>query len=127
MEIDNFDEIKSILKFPDNDTFYDLQIIRRGKDHPNMAAANRTIKSYYISDEKDLDRLKDEIIDMCQFFGARAYIYPQPRSIQKTVLFQIQYIGQRCCEGTFQKIWKSWATSSGSVKPKSSVWVIDID
>ena len=38
--IDNFDSIKELLDFPNDDTFYDLQIIRRGKDHPNLPSAN---------------------------------------------------------------------------------------
>ena len=42
--IDNFKLIKLLLRFPDDDTYYHLQIIRRGKDHPELPAANRMIK-----------------------------------------------------------------------------------
>ena len=53
--VDNFEYIKEILEFDSDDTFYDLQIIRRGKDHPELASANRTIKSYYICKFESLD------------------------------------------------------------------------
>lgn len=43
--IDNFEQIETLLSFDDSDLFYHLQIIRRGKDHPNLVAANRTIKT----------------------------------------------------------------------------------
>ena len=46
--IDNCEQIETLLSFDDPDLFYHLQIIRRGKDHPNLVAANRTIKTYYI-------------------------------------------------------------------------------
>lgn len=45
--IDNFEFIKPFLKFPNDDIYYHLQILRRGKDHPELPAANRVIKSYF--------------------------------------------------------------------------------
>lgn len=33
--IDNFEQIETLLSFDDPDLFYHLQIIRRGKDHPD--------------------------------------------------------------------------------------------
>jgi hypothetical protein len=47
--IDNFDLIKSLFYFKEaNNLFFHLQVIRRGKDHPNLPAANRTIMTYYV-------------------------------------------------------------------------------
>ena len=46
--IDNFKLIKSLLTFPNDDIYYHLQILRRGKDHPELPAANRMIKAYFI-------------------------------------------------------------------------------
>lgn len=72
--VDNFDIILPLLEFPDDDTYYDLQIIRRGKDHRDMANANRTIKSYYICKLESIVSLKDEIKTLCELFGARGHI-----------------------------------------------------
>ena len=81
--IDNFKLIKLLLRFPDDDIYYHLQIIRRGKDHPELPAANRMIKSYFICSLGGFDYIEDEVKKLCEFFGARAYINLTPKSIKK--------------------------------------------
>ena len=125
--IDNFELITPLLKFPNNDIYYHLQIIRRGKDHPNLPAANRTIKAYFITDVNDLNFYKQEIKDLCKFFEARAYINLAPKSIRKTTMLQLKYLAQRTYEDDFQKIWKSWNTCAVKIKGEESRWVVDID
>ncbi len=125
--IDNFELITPLLKFPNNDIYYHLQIIRRGKDHPNLPAANRTIKAYFITDVNDLNFYKQEIKDLCKFFEARAYINLAPKSIRKTTMLQLKYLAQRTYEDNFQKIWKSWNTCAEKIKGEESRWVVDID
>lgn len=125
--IDNFELITSLLKFPNNDIYYHLQIIRRGKDHPNLPAANRTIKAYFITDVNDLNFYKQEIKDLCKFFEARAYINLAPKSIRKTTMLQLKYLAQRTYEDDFQKIWKSWNTCAIKIKGEEPRWVVDID
>lgn len=125
--IDNFELIIPLLKFPNDDIYYHLQIIRRGKDHPNLPAANRMIKAYFITDVNDLDFYKQEIKDLCKFFEARAYINLAPKSIRKTTMLQLKYLAQRAYEGDFQKIWKSWNTCAEKIKGEESRWVVDID
>lgn len=52
--INNFEQIKSLLKFEDENEFYFLQIIQRKKDHKEsnfklgISNNNRLIKAYYI-------------------------------------------------------------------------------
>ena len=125
--VDNFDIISSLLEFPNNDTFYDLQIIRRGKDHPNLPSANRTIKSYYICEHESLVNLKDEIIKLCELFGARAYINLAPRSKHKVTMMQIAYLATQLYESNLEKIWKAWSTCVGRCKSEKPHWVIDVD
>lgn len=125
--IDNFEIIKSLLEFPNDDIYYHLQILRRGKDHPEMPAANRVIKSYFICSLESLDYVEDEIKKLCEFFGARAYINLAPKSIKKTTMLQLKYLAQRAYEGDFKKIWKSWNTCAGEIKGEESRWVVDID
>ena len=125
--IDNFELITPLLKFPNNDIYYHLQIIRRGKDHPNLPAANRTIKAYFITDVNDLNFYKQEIKDLCKFFEARAYINLAPKSIRKTTMLQLKYLAQRTYEDDFQKIWKSWNTCAVKIKGEEPRWVVDID
>ena len=65
--IDNFELISELIKGnKEKDCFFHLQIIRRGKDHPDLPAANRTIMQYFIEDEIHLSKRKDEIISLCE-------------------------------------------------------------
>ena len=125
--VDNFKLIKSLLEFPNDDIYYHLQILRRGKDHPELPAANRVIKPYFICSLESLDYVEDEIKKLCEFFGARAYINLAPKSIKKTTMLQLKYLAQRTYEGDFKKIWKSWNTCAGEIKGEESRWVVDID
>jgi hypothetical protein len=125
--IDNFKLIKPFLEFPNDDIYYHLQILRRGKDHPELPAANRVIKPYFICSLESLDYVEDEIKKLCEFFGARAYINLAPKSIKKTTMLQLKYIAQRAYEGDFKKIWKSWNTCAGEIKGEESRWVVYID
>ena len=125
--IDNFELIKSFLKFPNDDIYYHLQILRRGKDHPELPAANRVIKAYFICSLEGLDYVEDEVKKLCEFFGARAYINLAPKSIKKTTMLQIKYLAQRAYEGDFKKIWKSWNTCAGEIKGEEPRWIVDID
>lgn len=125
--VDNFELIKPLLKFPNDDIYYHLQILRRGKDHPNLPAANRVIKAYFINQLESIDYLKDEIIGLCDYFGARAYINLAPKSVRMTAALQMKYIAQRMYEGDFKKIWKAWNTCAGEIKGEEPRWVVDID
>ena len=125
--IDNFEIIKPLLEFPNDDIYYHLQILRRGKDHPDMPAANRVIKSYFICSLESLDYIEEEIKKLCEFFGARAYINLAPKSIKKTTMLQLKYLAQRAYEGDFKKIWKSWNTCAGEIKGEKPRWVVDCD
>lgn len=125
--IDNFKLIKPFLEFPNDDIYYHLQVLRRGKDHPELPAANRVIKPYFICSLESLDYVEDEIKKLCEFFGARAYINLAPKSIKKTTMLQLKYLAQRAYEGDFKKIWKSWNTCAGEIKGEESRWVVDID
>ena len=125
--IDNFELIKSLLEFPNDDIYYHLQILRRGKDHLELPAANRVIKPYFICSLESLDYVEDEIKKLCKFFGARAYINLAPKSIKKTTMLQLKYLAQRAYEGDFKKIWKSWNTCAGEIKGEEPRWVVDID
>lgn len=125
--IDNFKLIKPLLIFPNDDIYYHLQILRRGKDHPELPAANRMIKAYFICSLEGLDYVEEEVKKLCEFFEARAYINLAPKSIKKTSMLQIKYLAQRVYEGDFKKIWKSWNTCAGEIKGEEPRWIVDVD
>ena len=125
--IDNFKLIKLLLRFPDDDIYYHLQIIRRGKDHPELPAANRMIKSYFICSLGGFDYIEDEVKKLCEFFGARAYINLTPKSIKKTTMLQLKYLAERAYIGDYKKIWRSWNTCAGEIKGEEPKWIVDCD
>lgn len=55
------------------DKYYVIELIRRGKDNPDMAAANYHFRNYYIYSWLDLDKYEKEIKDVCTLLKMRAY------------------------------------------------------
>lgn len=125
--INNFELIEDELLPDSEDRFYHLQILRRGKDHPDLPAANRVIKAYFINGKDDLAKRRDEIIQLCEHFGARAYINLAPKSVEKMAKFALFNLSERIYTGDYKKIWKVFNTAAGSVPAIISKWVIDID
>lgn len=129
MAINNFELIKSLLsfEFEDDSIYYHLQILRRGKDHPELPSANRCIKAYFICSEGNLDSLEKEIKELCELFKARAYINLSPKSIKKTAALQMKYLAQRMYEGDYKKIWRAWNICAGEIKSEEPRWIVDLD
>lgn len=124
---DNFELIKPLLTFPSDDIYYHLQILRRGKDHPELPAANKMIKAYFICSLEGLDAVEEEVKKLTEFFEARAYINLTPKSLYKTALLNMKYLTQRIYEGDVKKIWKAWNTCAGEIKGMESRFVVDVD
>ena len=85
------------------------------------------IKAYFICSLEGLDYVEQEIKELCDFFGARAYINLAPKSIKKTTMLQLKYLAERAYIGDYKKIWKSWNTCAGEIKGEEPAWIIDID
>ena len=86
--IDNFNLFKELLEFNNEDEFYFLQILVRGKDgHTEKGVngnnKNRLVKYYTIKSVDDLIKKEDEIKKICDALNARAYIHPTKRSFKQ--------------------------------------------
>lgn len=82
--IDNFDIIKPLFYFNEaNNMFFHLQILRRGKDHPELPAANKLIQSWLVRSRKQLENLKNEVVFLCEHYKARAYINVAGKDFEK--------------------------------------------
>lgn len=125
--IDNFKLIEPLLTFPNDDIYYHLQIIQRKKDCPEIGSNNRVIKSYFICKIESLEKIKQEVINLCKLFNARVYINLTPKSLKKTTLLQIKYLSERLYMNDLKKIWKSWNSCAGEIKGEENRWVVDID
>ena len=96
--IDNFDLIKSLVPFGESDNlFLHLQILRRGKDHPELPAANKLMKSWLVRSAEHLDEIKDDVVFLCDHYKARAYISCVPKSIEKLNRLIMRKLADRGC------------------------------
>lgn len=132
-KIDNFDKIKPLLEFPSTDAFYFLQILQRKKDFPGerIGGSNnnsRLIKSYHITSVEHLETHREEIIKLCQVFGARAGINLNPRSFQKVAFKTIQKIADQMSSSDFYSVRKAYDSVCGIYTAEMDKrWLVDID
>lgn len=126
--INNFELINNLIDFTEKDgIFMHTQVIRRGKDHPDMPAANRSIKTYYIQSKQYLLKVKDEIINLCELFKARAYINVTPKHIKKLATLTSSKLAERIHEEDYKKIHRVFESAAGELKGINTRFLIDID
>ena len=130
--VDNFELLRDLYdnnpSSGDEDTFLFGQIMGRKKDGARFVkSSSRIIKDLVFRSPEDFDNKKDEIIEMCEMFGARAYLNINPRSYKAVTIEMaglcLDYIrkGSECASRT------AFATVCGRIKPKHGYWVIDVD
>ena len=87
MIVDNFNVFKKIINTLNEDEFYFVQILIRGKDGHTESGINgnnknRLIKFYTIKSAEHLEKVENEIKSICNAVNARAYIHPTKRSFK---------------------------------------------
>lgn len=127
MKIDNFKQIQAYLEKDDLVYLYEVQVLRRGKDHPELPAANWCVKSIYIKGKEDLIKHQEEIIKLCETFQARAYISMNRKSNRKCLENAIKCYAERLYDGDFKKPEAIWSHAVGTTKPENKWWLIDVD
>lgn len=129
MIIDNFDTIKTLLNF-ENDYFYFIQIIQRKKEIPNLGSNNRIVRSYMISSVEKFDKIKDEVIQLCEMFNARAYIHLNRRRWSNISIECLKHNADLIASGQHEAIKSSLETIVGRNNGEHSTtktWIVDID
>ena len=126
--IDNFDLIKSMMGFEEADNlFMHLQILRRGKDHPDLPAANKLMKSWLVRSAEHLDSLKDEVVFLCEHYKARAYISCVPKSIEKLNRLIMRMLADNQYTGNVINPWHVFNSACGELPGVEKRWVVDVD
>ena len=129
--IDNFSIINKILEFnelnKDTDVYYHLQIIQRKKDIPGLGCNNVLLKAIIIDNEHPLDRFKEDIINLCECYKARAYINVGPKSKKKTAIHMLNDLAKCFEKRDFNYIKRLWNTAAGKVSTIQKRWVVDCD
>ncbi len=127
-EVDNFEQIKSMLVFDSEDDFYHLQILKRKKEHLDLGSNSLVIKTYYISSAEYLEMKRGEIVHLCDFHSARAYINLNRRSFEKMAFNTLKKITDQIMNRDFRSVRKAYESTCGahSNEPHRK-WILDID
>ena len=132
---DNFALIRNYMKglgIPENklainDNVFEIQVLRRGKDHPGLPASNYSFKNYYVDSLESYDRYEDEIKKCCKMFGLRAYVSVNVKSKEKLQLQCLKIIADNLSMGELKKPWKIFYKAFGNTVCKDGRWIVDID
>jgi len=126
-KVDNFDKVKLLMKFEDENDFYFLQILQRKKDNDWMTWNNRVIKNYYIHSMEYLEKRYWEIKELCHIFNARAYIRLSRRNTVSLAKDMIVELWSAFKHSSFNHLRKIYDTCIWRSKWKDKLWIIDID
>jgi len=129
--INNAQQIKQLLDFTIDGTFYMVQIMRRRKDqlkNDSQKGDNITIKNYFIDSYDNFDKKIPEIIDMCECFNARAYIRLNRCFYDKVALETLAITAEYIKNGNNRNVKSVYATACGRrCYDSDKKWIIDID
>jgi hypothetical protein len=124
----NFEIIKPLLNFDDENTFYFIQILKRKKENSEMNKNARVVDNFYIYTIEDLDKLKNKIIDVCVKYNARAYINVNKLNLEKIALYIQKKIIDLIIAKQFKSIKNVYPSVCGKyTSEKTKRWIIDID
>ena len=135
---DNFARYKEFIELagglPENnekgtlDKYYVIELIRRGKDNPDMPAANYHFKNYYIYSWKDYKTFMPEIKQICDLFRLRAYGSVNYKMMSQVALDTISESARRIAAHDYKKFYKIFETCSSKFhERKNNLWILDID
>lgn len=126
--VDNFDLIKRMFYFNEgNDMFFHMQVLRRGKDHPELPAANKLIKSYLVRSREHLESLKEEVIFLCEHYKARAYINVAGKDFDKLNTLLLAKLANNVHLNNVINPIHVLNSAIGELKSRDSKWIVDVD
>lgn len=113
---------------PTDDSYFVVELMRRGKDNPDMPAANYHFKNYYIRKPEDLDKYENEIKALCEVLRLRAYASVNIKSFKQVSLDTMAELARRIANNDYRKNYAVFESCSGSYcHSEDKTWVIDLD
>ena len=126
--IDNFEIVKSLMDFEEKDNmFVHVQVLRRGKDHPELPAVNKLIKAWVVRSREHLDKIKEEVMFLCEHYKARAYVSCAPKSIAKLNTLIMLKLADNQHTGNIINPWHVFNSACGELQGVEKRWVMDVD
>lgn len=132
--VDNFKQIGDYLftqRSPlQEDEFYFLQILVRGKDgnHVSGNNKNRLVKYYTIRSYEQLMDLKKEIVGICKVVNGRAYIHPTRRNFKEVANLVLEGTAKNYVSQHWIGLRGQYSTACGqSYVSSDKQFIIDLD
>lgn len=133
--VDNFEFIGSLLPVVvyNPDVFWNIKIIKRRKENPDLEKNSKMIKTYQVQSNEELQELKPHILKHCIDNNARAYIDLNPKSWKQLAYQELKAIADIIAEERFndtKKVFEKTIDSGARMKLKESWmknWVVDVD
>lgn len=135
---DNFQRYKELITLcgglPDDnekgnlDRYYVVELMRRGKDNPDLPAANYHFRNYYIYSWRDLDRYEQEIKQVCNLLNLRAYCSVGSKRMSQVALDTLAESARRIAAHDYKRFYSIFESCSGKYCDRGDqLWVVDID
>lgn len=132
---DNFNAYKQFITekwsysdLPEGDSYFVVELIRRGKDNPDLPAANYHFKNYYIRKPEDLDKYEQEIKSLCEMLHLRAYASVNIKSFKQVSLDTMAELARRIANNDYRKNYAVFESCSGQYcHSGDKQWVVDLD
>lgn len=108
----------------DGDTFYYTEILDRSKKAGNNKG--RRLRTFYHRTRAEFNEQMPQIIQMCEYFKARAYFRPSSRSFKRVG----QEFAKNMLYASFSENWEGMRHGYSSVCGKTrlgKVWLFDFD
>jgi hypothetical protein len=132
---DNFNAYKQFITekwsysdLPEGDSYFAIELIKRGKDNPDLPAANYHFKNYYIRKPEDLDKYEQEIKSLCEMLHLRAYASVNIKSFKQVSLDTMAELARRIANNDYRKNYAVFESCSGQYcHSGDKQWVVDLD
>ena len=128
MAVNNFNLIRSMLSFPEENSFYFLQVLKRRKDNPGLEKDMIHIADYYIYSIEQFDVLIHRVIDQCDSENARAYFRLNRRDAKKVGMQVLKRTVDYIMSENYRAIKNAFASCAGEFhSDPNKTWIVDID
>ena len=126
--VNNFELIKKMLVFDDEDDMYFLQLLRRKKENSELGSNSSVIKTYYIKSLEYLNKKEKEIISLCDVTNSRACINLNRRSFRKLSLQTLRKLTEQILNEDYMSASTAYDSVCGAFSNEpNKKWIIDID
>lgn len=128
MSVNNFDQIRSMLEFPEKTSFYFLQVLKRRKENPDLGKDMKHIADYYIYSLEQFDELKPRIIAQCDVENARAYFRINRRDAKKVAMQVLKRTVDYIMSEDYRAVKNAFASCAGEFNSDpDKKWIVDVD